>query len=235
MKKQKPVLFSIALNGYHWVYRDCIESHRAYAKRMGYEYHCISQPNVSKLGSECCWLKVSVLLRLLRNKTQNVVVLDADAMISKRAPSFDKVLCDTEHMSMARGVSGEYNSGVMIIKNTDETRRFFEQLLARQGVKLGPDDPVGWGENGHIINLLKTMPLATEISLKWNNTSNPSLKDYIRHFSNGPMRTSVIKRLFHTLLFNTTNKLTRVVGLFSINLSRIEVGLQDPHSINVIF
>ncbi len=217
MKQQQPVLFSVALNGYHWVYRDCIESHRVYAKRMGYEYHCISRPHVSKLGNECCWLKISILLRLLRNDTSSVVVLDADAMISERAPSFDKVLAATEHLSMARGVSGEYNSGVMVIKNTDQTRHFFKQLLLRQGVKLGPDDPVGWGENGHIIDMLKTMPLASELPLTWNNTFNPSLQDYIRHYSNGPMRTSVIKRFFHRLLSSTTSKLTKLIGLFSLD------------------
>ncbi|MGH1540591.1 MAG: hypothetical protein ACRBHB_09225 [Arenicella sp.] len=217
MKQQQPVLFSVALNGYHWVYRDCIESHRVYAKRMGYEYHCISRPHVSKLGNECCWLKISILLRLLRNDTSSVVVLDADAMISERAPSFDKVLAATEHLSMARGVSGEYNSGVMVIKNTDQTRHFFKQLLLRQGIKLGPDDPVGWGENGHIIDMLKTMPLASELPLTWNNTFNPSLQDYIRHYSNGPMRTSAIKRLFHRLLSSTTSKLTKLIGLFSLD------------------
>ncbi|MGH1429353.1 MAG: putative nucleotide-diphospho-sugar transferase [Arenicella sp.] len=215
MKRQQPILFSVALNGYYWVYRDCIESHRAYAKRMGYEYHCISRPFVSKLGNECCWFKISILLRLLRNGVENVVVLDADTMISNLAPSFDKVLAATEHLGMARGVSGEYNSGVMFIKNTSQTRHFLKQLLLRQGEKLGPDDPVGWGENGHIIDMLKTMPLATDLPLIWNNTSNPSLRDYIRHYNNGPMRTSVIKRLFHRSLSSTTSKLTKLIGLFS--------------------
>lgn len=230
MKKQQPVLFSVALNGYHWVYRDCIESHRAYAARMGYEYHCISRPHVSRLGNECCWLKISILLRLLRNGTKSVVVLDADTMISNRAPSFDNVLNATEHLSMARGVSGEHNSGVMVIKNTDQTRDFFKRLLLRQGVKLGPDDPVGWGENGHIIDMLKTIPLATDLPLTWNNTFNPSLHDYIRHYSNGPMRTSATKRLFHRLLSSTTSKLNRLIGLFSLDQQRVSNWLAQESS-----
>ncbi|MFQ3288857.1 MAG: hypothetical protein ACI93V_001077, partial [Alteromonadaceae bacterium] len=70
----KTLIFSIALNGYQLLYRHCINSHRAYAKKYGYEYLVISRPYFTALGVECCWLKLTLMLEALKAGSDTVLV-----------------------------------------------------------------------------------------------------------------------------------------------------------------
>lgn len=212
MTSPNMIIFSVALNGYAWMYKACIDSHRNYADRIGCRYVNIRRPWVSRLGGECCWLKISVLKQLLDQGHETVLVLDADTFVDAQAPDIRGIMRDRHHLYMAKGTSGEFNSGVMLVRNTPQTKAFFTRLLEYQGREHAKDDPVGWGENGHLITLLKQSPLAVEMGQQWNNTGDISMSDYIRHYNHGPLRDQFFHVLFHKLITRTTTKLRRLVA-----------------------
>ena len=59
------LIFSIALNGYQWLYRKNLANHAAYAKSIGANYLKVTRPLISRLGVECCWLKLCLLKEAL--------------------------------------------------------------------------------------------------------------------------------------------------------------------------
>lgn len=42
------LMFSIALNGYDFIYRQCIESHRSYLAKQSYEYVLVNKFRYTK-------------------------------------------------------------------------------------------------------------------------------------------------------------------------------------------
>ncbi len=66
MSPQQPasdtLVFSVAVNGYHWRYRRLLDSQRQYALRHGYTYLLIDRPLFSLLGEETAWLKLPAAL-----------------------------------------------------------------------------------------------------------------------------------------------------------------------------
>jgi len=145
------LVFSIAINGYHWKYKKNIDSHRAYAKRQGYRYVVVDRPVISLLEMECAWLKVALMIEALRAGYQWVLFVDADAEIKADAPAVESLDEVGKCLYMARGYSRRINSGVLIAKQSEEASLFFRKVLENCNLSLPKTDDVGWGENGHII------------------------------------------------------------------------------------
>jgi hypothetical protein len=101
---------------------------------------------------------------------------------------------------MAKGRSGRWNSGVIYIRNSADSWRFFTQVLAQRNESIDACDSVGWGENGHIISADKKYKLVSELALEWNNTYDALLNDYIRHFAAGKLRTGPLFNFIHSML-----------------------------------
>lgn len=208
IKRRADVLvFTIAINGYQWLYAKHIESQRQYAKRWGYSYLAVERPVVSRLGVECCWLKLCLMQAALLNGYRKVLFVDADALIQTNAPALDGVLRSGMLVGMAKGYSGRFNSGVILAKRHPLTLHWLEQVLAAREVTLPESDSVGWGENGHIIHISKQFDCIQELSVVWNNTYDPLLDDYIRHFNHGPMRSSRCISSAHWMLSRLTHSL----------------------------
>ena len=185
--KSNTLLFSIALNGYQSLYRRHFDSHRLYAESHGYDYVCVAKPSSTPLRLECAWLKVALMIEALQQAYEWVVFVDADTRISSLTPPIESVQLHNKSLYMVKGFSGRLNSGVLIVHNKPSSLQFFQTVLANAEQPLPEEDDVGWGENGHIIHFAKHNSAVHFLDSRWNNNSDLHLRDYIRHYSRGPL------------------------------------------------
>ena len=189
MESNKSVLvFTIAFNGYQYLYADFLKSHRAYALRQGYEFLAISEPSFCLLCMECAWLKLSVLLRALQMGYETVLFVDADASIGANTPAVESCFRGDKFLYMAKGYSNRFNSGVIIARNNVQLIADLKMLIDEPCAEIPQEDQVGWGENGHLIHLARRCAYVEELDWRWNNNHRTEQADYIRHYSAGPMR-----------------------------------------------
>lgn len=204
--KNKTLILSIALNGYQWMYREELNSHKRYAQKNGYVHQAITRPFVSRLGVECCWLKLTIMRTALMSGYDRVLFLDADAMVKDNCLALSQVIIKNKYVYMAKGYSGRFNSGVILAVNHKETISWLNRVIESRDSRVKASNDVGWGENGHVIEQSEGIPFIQELAEKWNNTSNYDLEDYIQHSNCGPMRTSAVNNLFHKIVFYLSAK-----------------------------
>lgn len=185
--KMSVLVFSVALNGYQWRYRALLRTHQSYAQKHGFDYQAVTKPGHSALGLEVAWLKVRLISAALKAGYQHIVFLDADTRVADHAPDITQQADSQAEIFAAKGFSGRFNSGVLVVKNSEKTQSFFERLLTIATSAIPEEDDVGWGENGHFIFLAKQSKLVAELDPRWNNNHNRDLDDFIRHFSRGPL------------------------------------------------
>jgi hypothetical protein len=208
--KSDLLIFSIALNGYQWLYKDCIDSHQRYAKKHGYCYQVVSRPFITELGAECCWLKLTLALTALNAGYQKVLFVDADANINEDAPAIEKAIRPEKYVYMAKSYSGRFNSGVIFMLNHAKTIVWLNTILSKRMSPVTGKDSVGWGENGHIIKYAKNRTFIETLDRRWNNTYDPELHDYIRHFCFGPLRTNLVLSFCHKAISRMTKLITKL-------------------------
>jgi hypothetical protein len=205
--RNKTLVLSIALNGYQWVYKKELKSHGQYAHKHDYEYQAVTRPFVSLLGVECCWLKLTLIRTALLSGYDTVLFLDADARVNPNCPPLINIFQKNKYIYMAKGYSKRFNSGVLIARNNVQTIEWLTCVINARVNKVQKENDVGWGENGHVIELSKGINFISELDQKWNNTFDYQLNDYIRHHNYGPMRTSVFNNFFHKVVFFLSSKL----------------------------
>jgi hypothetical protein len=205
--QDKTLILSIALNGYQWMYQRELKSHRRYAQKYGYVHQAVTRPFVSALGVECCWLKLTLMRAALLSGYENVLFLDADTMVSQNCPELTDVFQSDKYIYMAKGYSNRFNSGVLLARNNIKTIQWLTQIIDARFNKVQSENDVGWGENGHVIELSKGVPFIVELEQKWNNTFDYQLTDYIRHRNCGPMRTGFLNNFFHKVVFSLSARL----------------------------
>jgi hypothetical protein len=173
------------MNGYGQAWRSCVRSHRRYAERSACDYVCVDLP-WTVAATEAAWLKVALMVRVLEDRRyQWVLFVDADAMIRSSCPDFRAVAIPGPDIYLAQGHSGRVNSGVMVVRASDASLRFFRELLSDCENVVTGEDAAPY-ENGHVIKHSRGNPTVGLIERRWNNTVDPDLDDYIRHFT-GPM------------------------------------------------
>ena len=214
---QNVLVFSIALNGYQWLYRDCLSSHSAYANRHGYHYCVVSRPIATALGVECCWLKLTLMLEALNSGYDLVLFVDADAYINESTPSLHSAVMPNKFLYMAKSYTRRFNSGVILGKNCFKLREWLQTVIASQNTTILTENDVGWGENGHIIQFSKDCTFLSTLDRRWNNTYDPELTDYIRHFSFGPLRKNWRLNVCHKILSRISRLWAKGQGLLNIH------------------
>lgn len=214
MNKKNTLVFSIALNGYQWRYRKHLDSHAKYAERLNYHYVVVTRPFFSKLGIECCWLKLTLMYKALLAGYKYVVFFDADAMVKVNCPCITSLLERGKDLYMVKGYSSRFNSGVMIVRNSPIIRLWLLKVINNKDNKVEPENDVGWGENSHIIELSKGCSFIKELPQIWNNTYNIHLDDYIRHHNFGPLRIGRLDNLLHKIIFFVANRLAKLNNYF---------------------
>lgn len=212
--KKRLLIFSIALNGYQWLYRDCLKSHAWYADKIGADYVKVDRPYFTHVGTECCWLKLLLLKQALHNNYDLVLFLDADTQVQGIAPDIREVVTPDKHIYMALGKTMRFNSGVILLQKSVQATDFIDEVLSSHGCPLTKQDDVGWGENGHIIQAAKGNNWVSKLSVEWNNSWQPQLTDYIRHYNHGIMRNQMKSHYFfnfvHQYLAKTTRSINRL-------------------------
>ena len=180
------------------------------------------------LGVECCWLKLTLMQAALNAGYTYVIFLDADAYVQPRCPDIKTIETAGKYLYMAKGYSKRFNSGVMIAKNNEKVTQWLTQVINSRNDEVLPENDVGWGENGHVIQHGQGCHFIHEIPQKWNNTHDANLADYIRHQNCGPLRDSRMDNLFHKILFSATHrtiKLCKYIKRFTTRKD-IETNLQ---------
>jgi hypothetical protein len=223
----KTLVLSIALNGYQWMYRKELGTHKIYAKKHGYNHQAVTRPYVSALGVECCWLKLTLMRRALLSGYDTVMFLDADTVVNANCPALSSVMENDKHIYMAKGYSKRFNSGVLIAQNNAHALSWICRVIDSRFSTVQKENDVGWGENGHVIELSKGVSFIKELDQKWNNTYDHHLDDYIRHSNCGPMRTGLLHNFFHKAVFCLSARILAFVN-------RNQVVSDQTFSVNVL-
>jgi hypothetical protein len=176
---------SLGQGGYDVAFADAVESQRQYCDKHGYRYICVSEPGSPLLGRENIWLKPFLLYGALL-KNDFVLYLDTDVKIQPGCPAIDQAVSDQNPIGVVAGHSGRVNAGVILARRNPQVLSFFAEWVASLGRPIAARHDVGWGENGHLIRLVEKYGIQP-IDTRWNNTFNPELDDYIRHYT-GPLR-----------------------------------------------
>ena len=185
------LMFTIATNGYDEIYKDYLASHQKYADQHGYKYIAFTKsPPQGISGTNSAWLKIAIILRALRKGYKNVFFIDADALIHDYTPPIESVFRTKKFIYMSVESSGNFNSGVIIVVNANQSINFFEKLIFRADIPnfFLPKSDRCLYENGHVVNLAKNNPIVEIISPKWNYNYNTVLpeneKEYVLHGRN---------------------------------------------------
>lgn len=218
---QSMLIFSVALNGYQWIYRDHLASQKAYAERIGANYQVVTKPLISRSGVECCWYKLYLLVQAIQSGYKHVLFLDADCFVQPDCPDIREQCVDKNSIYMAKGYSQRFNSGVILAKGDSQALGFFNMVLASRDNTLLKKDSVGWGENGYIIACARGCQFIGALSNKWNNTCDVELNDYIRHENFGPLRQNLALNLCHKL-FNRLTLFATKIQIKLLNMTKCE-------------
>jgi hypothetical protein len=221
------LMFSMAFNGYDLLWASCIRSQRAYAERQGYQYRFVNRPRWTSLTRECAWLKIALVIAALKRGYDWVFFIDADAEVKPNTPPIQSLEEAGKSVYLVPGWSGRPNSGVLIVKNTAEALALFERMLANATEPVPEEDSVGWGENGHVIHFAKNQPFVKLCDRAWNNNSQPDMEDYVRHYSNGPMRDTYVPTWLGGALFQIEKILSRGYGRIARKTKRT-LGVDRP-------
>lgn len=192
MSEQRGVVVCVAVNGYDRVYRTCVRSHATYAERYGFDHLLAKESRRRVERHDAAWLKIELLADALDRGAPWVFLVDSDAVIKEAAPSMTSLERPGKDIYAARGRSGRWNSGVLIVKNTPSARQVVEGIRKTALVEIPEQHWNGWtdwGENAHVIHALDRYDGVEELDLRWNNTTEAELDDFVRHYT-GPLSVS---------------------------------------------
>lgn len=214
------LVFSIAQNGYDFIYSKCIKSQQLYASKNSYEYVLVNRPRWVNSPEESAWLKIPLILVGLCRGYEWVLFVDADAEIRPQAPKVESLEVSRKSLYLVHGHSGRVNSGVIIAKNTADTKAFFQQVLSAVETDVPEEDKAPY-ENGHVIHFSRKCEYVYILDQCWNNTVDLTLNDFIRHYT-GPMRQHYRKPIFSQLKVRALKtqmmirtQLAKMTGLYS--------------------
>ncbi len=234
MNKEKVLVFSIALEGYSQLFKNCITSQRKYCKKFGLDYVLVNKSPRKLLPTEAAWLKVFLLREaLLTKKYSWIAFIDADCEIRDFSPLFINDLKkyeDHKSVFMAHGFSGRINSGVILVKNTPEALVYLNNVI-NHGDSPVPKEDEALYENGHMIHFGKTNPIVQILeSVKWNNNQTIDEKSFIQHYSGGILREQYLKKHpFRKCFYKIKKRLKRYYYKFSSRTTK--TSMQEINSL----
>jgi len=178
------VVVNVAVNGYGWMYPDCVRSHHRYAREHGYAVLRLTSAEVRVDRPDAAWVKLDLLLAALEDGAPWALLVDADADVTPATPRLESVAVEGRDVYAARGRSGRWNSGVLIVRNTASARALLRGIRDSWDTPV-PEDQWGtwtdWGENGHVIHALDRYDGVHELPVEWNNSVDPDRPSFIRH------------------------------------------------------
>ncbi len=116
-------------DAYRQIVSPCVAGHEAYARRHGHGYRHLSTDPPPALRRPLPWMKVPLLLKLLRETKDDLFYIDADALITNPDRKVEPLLARLEAAQASVLLTeddGGANAGVMFVRNCDEARDLFE-------------------------------------------------------------------------------------------------------------
>jgi hypothetical protein len=195
-------IIDVALNGYGGVYGDCVRSHESFARRHHYSLLRLAGRSYRVDWQDAAWSKLELIARALEHGHGWVALIDTDALLTRAAPPIETVEVDGCDIYAARGHSGRWNSGVLIVKNTDTARRTIDAICRSRDTPVPDDEFNGWrdpGENGHVISHLNQYAGVAELPTDWNNMFEFDPSSYVIHLTGPLKRNDLATRLKRTV------------------------------------
>ncbi len=193
---QNTLVFSIALNGYSFLFKNCIESQKKYCRKFGYNYSLVQKTPYALTNEDSAWLKLYLLREAIAMDFKWIAFIDADCEIRNHAPDFRQFMVNSHPSAsifMAKGFSGRINSGVIFLKNGSPALNFLNQVINHRYEKV-PNEDQALYENGHVIHFGKNNPDVQIIDPSlWNNNFELREDSYIQHYSGGILREKYLK------------------------------------------
>ncbi len=126
-----PTVCSIAVGSeYQKQTAGCIQSHEKYARSRGYNYVTVDTAPLH-FERPAPWLKVLLILKLLKEREANIFYIDADALITNEhydtRADFNSLEQKGASLLLTEDEAG-LNSGVMFIRNCLKAQALFELL-----------------------------------------------------------------------------------------------------------
>jgi hypothetical protein len=203
------LIFTVAQNGYDIGFSQCIRSQAAYAERLGHVYALVRRPFRVSEPALSAWLKIPLMLRALHSGYEWVAFIDADCRVRDNAPDFREVAMLGKSVYMAHGRSGRVNSGVMFARAESSATDFFGAVLASLTAEIPHEDRKQLKyENGNVIHCARGNTSIGVMDPRWNNTSDPALPDFFRHYT-GPLRDEYRRSFLSTCGFRLARAITR--------------------------
>ena len=122
------VICTVALGAeYCDVVSPCLDSHKSYAQRHGYQYAILERGPISG-DRPYAWMKLPLILRLLQDGAKRILYIDADAMITNQKIPLEVYFEQFENRAdmFLTEEAGGVNSGIIFIANTAGSRRILE-------------------------------------------------------------------------------------------------------------
>ncbi|QYO68122.1 hypothetical protein [Leptolyngbya sp. 7M] len=210
MKKSKVLVFSIALIGYDQIFQHCIDSHRAYCRKYGYDYVLIDKfPGIPD-KEEATWLKIVLMIEALKSSYDWVFFVDSDCEIRNHTPRLEEIQVINKYIYLAPGHSGYINAGILIAKSSSEAIHYFEKVLDSAQQEIPELSIVDWGDNPYIIHHAKENPDIYLLTHDWNNNTNLDSQSYIFHYSSGTFRAFYLEK-YASRISQTKGKILRKI------------------------
>ncbi|MDX1699730.1 MAG: hypothetical protein R3250_03880 [Melioribacteraceae bacterium] len=194
---QNTLVFTIALNGYSQLFKNCIESQKKYCQKFDYKYSIVKKTPPPLSNTDSAWLKLYLIREALKMDFEWIAFIDADCQIRLHTPDFRQYVTNLNSKAsifMAQGFSGRINSGVILIKNTSSALNFLNLVLDNRYKEIPAEDEALY-ENGHVIHYGKDNPYVEIIPNRlWNNNIEFNKESYIQHYSGGILRSHYLKK-----------------------------------------
>ncbi len=203
------LIYSIATNGYAYLFKSYLRSQRDYARKQGYDYVVVRRPRIiwRNSGHDSAWLKIPLMVAALLKGYRWVVFIDADCDVQAECPGVDSVEKPGSCVYVSNGFSGRPNSGVMIVKNSEKAMAFFRRLIEASDREDIPAEDWAPFENGHFIHYARQWDGLHILDPMWNNNRDADMDDYVRHYSgqliglrSSGLRCRAARRLFRIIL-----------------------------------
>lgn len=217
---QTVLVLSIGLSGYDRVFKRCVDSHRAYCRRHGYGYDIVTRVPGGATPPESSWLKVPLMLEALDRGYEWVAFFDSDCEVRPHTPPIPTLQQPGKSVYLAVGKSGRFNAGVIIVRNTPESRDYLRRVLAHAEQEVPAEDQAPY-ENGHVIHFARGNDAVGTLDRTWNNNVELVPTDFVQHFSGGPLRP----------LYPTDRTGRLILGLHRVrNAVQKRLGMRPPLS-----
>lgn len=181
-------MLCVASHDYCHQYRVCIQSQVEYCDLHGLQHELVSG---HKADHNWKRYKVRRVADIIESTGNDVIMIDADCMMTPRAPQPDFVT-PTAEIYFAVGKSRRPNTGFVYWRNTEFVKSFLREFIARLDSDVCPEQykVTTEGENGHFLWMLADHDWNTNayfglISRLWNCSSlRLESEAYVLHFTN---------------------------------------------------